>query len=132
METEKGEKRTGGSCACAGRVMKERVFPGTGETSQADSRGSCGISELGYIRAENRESCTFSAHKELTDCGPNRWQAREDREGHKNLTAQRGGPRGQERHSALTSVATNPRVQSLGPRRQKKNTKTPQHREQAR
>ena len=39
--------------------------------SQAGSRGSCGISESwAHQGRKQRKSCTFSAHKKLTDYGP--------------------------------------------------------------
>ena len=72
---EKGKRRrTGKELVPCGRegVLKKAESPRTGRLPHRQGQGGAAESwKAGHFRAENRESCTFSAHKELTDCGPN-------------------------------------------------------------
>ena len=104
METEKGKRRrTGGDLVpCAGEgVMKERLFPGTGRPPHRQTQEAAVASrKAGHTRAGTRESCTFSAHKELTDCGPNQMAGSGDREKATKTSRHRGWAEGARRGTA--------------------------------
>ena len=104
MEMGKGKRRRTGKelVPCGGEgVMKKAEFPRTGRLPHGQAQGGAAESwKAGHFRAENRGSFTFSAHKELTDCGPNQMAGSGDGEKATQTSQHRGWAEGSRRVAA--------------------------------
>lgn len=104
--------------------MKKEEFPCTGKLPRKRSpRQSCGISESWINEGPRgrKQEAAFSANKQLTYCGPARWQAQgTERSPHRGPAVQGSGPGCQEACTQTSAVHTNYTAQTVGPQNQRR------------
>ena len=106
--------------------MKEGEFPCTGRLPHRQAQGGAVESQkAGHIRAGNRKSCTFSAHKNLTDYGPSQMVGLGTNRRPQKTHGTEGEPRGpgEARHTNLCSHK--PQDAEPGPQELKEEYKNP-------
>ena len=111
-----------------GGVVKEEEFPCTGKLPHRLDQGGTAESwragQSGGPRGQNSEKLHFSAHKQLTDPGPNQTTDSGNQEVHRSPAAHNVGPRCQEKRTqtsrcrglarGATEGLTSPEVQRAG------------------